>query len=83
LSVSCLTNNLLTPDLPVKVPALTTLQVNFADSITAAQQGGKVETAKKNIVLTDLTSTHICNVRVRAIGAPRNTVNGAQLSRQW
>jgi hypothetical protein len=48
LSISCLTNNPLTPDLPVKVPALTTLQAAFADSIQAAQQGGKVETAKKN-----------------------------------
>ncbi|HEY3931371.1 MAG TPA: hypothetical protein VGM58_03275, partial [Verrucomicrobiae bacterium] len=56
LSVSCLTNNPLTPDLPVKVPALTTLQVDFADSITAAQQGGKVETAKKNQARTTLVS---------------------------
>jgi hypothetical protein len=48
LSVSCLTNNPLTPDLPVKAPALGTLQTAFADSITAAQQGGKVDTAKKN-----------------------------------
>jgi hypothetical protein len=48
LSVSCLTANPLTPDLPVKVPALGTLQVAFADGITAAQQGGKVETAAKN-----------------------------------
>jgi hypothetical protein len=56
LSVSCLTNNPLTPDLPVKVPALTTLQENFADSMTAAQQGGKVETAKKNQARTALVS---------------------------
>jgi hypothetical protein len=48
LSVSCLTGNPLTPNLPVKVADLTTLQTAFASSITAAQQGGKVETAKKN-----------------------------------
>jgi hypothetical protein len=34
--------------LPFKAPALGTLQVNFATSITAAQQGGRLETSKKN-----------------------------------
>jgi hypothetical protein len=48
LSVSCLTGNPLTPDLPVKVIDLTALQVGFANSITDAQQGGRVETGKKN-----------------------------------
>jgi len=47
LSVSCLTGNPLTPNLPVKELALSGLQVAYANSITAAQQGGKVETAKK------------------------------------
>jgi hypothetical protein len=48
LSVSCLTGNLLTPALPVKVPALTALQVAFAGSIPAAEQGGRMATAAKN-----------------------------------
>jgi hypothetical protein len=48
LSVSCLTNNPLTPNLPVKPAALSALQVTFATSIKDAQQGGKIATAKKN-----------------------------------
>jgi hypothetical protein len=48
LSVSCLTNNPLTPDLPVKVLQLGALQVAFANSITDSQQGGRIETGKKN-----------------------------------
>src|SRR5277367_4610888 len=54
LSVSCLTNNPLTPDLPVKATALSALQVDFADKLTAAQQGGKIETARKNQARTVL-----------------------------
>jgi hypothetical protein len=56
LSVSCLTGNPLTPALPVKVIDLTALQVAFANSITEAQQGGKVETAKKSLARAALLS---------------------------
>jgi hypothetical protein len=49
LSVSCLTGNPLTPDLPFKVVVLGPLQVNFANCITAQQQqGGRMDTGKKN-----------------------------------
>jgi hypothetical protein len=56
LSVSCLTANPLTPNLPVTAPALGTLQVDFANSITAAQQGGRMETGKKNTARAALLS---------------------------
>lgn len=56
LSVSCLTGNPLTPDLPVKPPALGTLQVNFANSITAQPQGGREATGKKNTARAALLS---------------------------
>jgi len=48
LSVSCLKTNPLFPNLPVDPAALEALQVDFAAKITAAQQGNRVDTAKKN-----------------------------------
>ena len=54
--MSCLTGNPLTPDLPFKPPVLGTLQVNFANSITAQQQGGREATGKKNTARAALLS---------------------------
>jgi hypothetical protein len=48
LVIVCLKNNALFPNLPVSIAALTALQTAFQDAITAAAQGGKVNTALKN-----------------------------------
>ena len=47
LLIVCLKNNLLFPNLPVTVAAFTALQAAFQNGITAAAQGGKVNTALK------------------------------------
>lgn len=49
LSVSCLKTNPLFPNLPVDALALSGLQVDFDQKLTVAKQGGKVDTAKKNL----------------------------------
>ena len=48
LVIVCLKNNLLYPNLPVAIAAMTLLQTKFQDAITAAAQGGKLLTAAKN-----------------------------------
>ena len=48
LVIVCLKNNLLFPNLPVGIAALTTLQTVFQNAITTAAQGGKLATAAKN-----------------------------------
>ena len=45
LVIVCLKNNVLFPNLPVTIAALTALQTGYQDSITAAAQGGQKETA--------------------------------------
>jgi hypothetical protein len=47
LVIACLKNNLLFPNLPVLIAALTALQQAFQDAITAAAQGGRMATAAK------------------------------------
>jgi hypothetical protein len=48
LVIVCVKTNPLFPALPVSVIALTALQTAFQNAITAAAQGGPVETAAKN-----------------------------------
>jgi hypothetical protein len=48
LVIVCLKTNALFPNLPVSIAALTALQTAFQNAITAAAQGGKVNTATKN-----------------------------------
>jgi len=48
LVIVCLKNNLLYPNLPVAIAAMTLLQTKFQDAITAAAQGGKLLTAAKS-----------------------------------
>jgi hypothetical protein len=47
LVIACLKNNLLFPNLPVLIAALTALQQAFQDAITTAAQGGRMATAAK------------------------------------
>lgn len=48
LVLTCLKTNPLFPTPPVTIAILTTLQTAFQDAITAAEQGGPVDTAAKN-----------------------------------
>lgn len=48
LLIVCLKNNLLFPNLPLSIADFTVLQTAFQNGITAAAQGGKVNTAQKN-----------------------------------
>jgi hypothetical protein len=47
LVIVCLKNNALFPNLPVSIAALTALQTAYQNALTAAAQGGKVNTALK------------------------------------
>jgi hypothetical protein len=47
LVIVCLKNNLLFPNLPVSIAALTALQTAFQNAITAAAQGGSVAIAAR------------------------------------
>ena len=48
LLIVCFKNNLLFPNPPISLAAFTALQMAFQNGITAAAQGGKVNTALKN-----------------------------------
>lgn len=48
LVVACLKTNALFPNLPVTIAALTALQEAFQNAMTAAAQGGPLDTAAKN-----------------------------------
>jgi hypothetical protein len=56
LVIVCLKTNPLFPNLPLTIVALTALQTALADAITAAAQGGKVETAAKGEAADAMTS---------------------------
>jgi hypothetical protein len=56
LVIVCLKTNPLFPNLPLTILALTALQTALANAITAAAQGGKVETAAKGEADDAMTS---------------------------
>jgi hypothetical protein len=56
LVIACVKTNPLFPALPVSVIALTALQTAFQNAITAAAQGGPMETAEKNEARDPLVS---------------------------